>query len=188
MPKRRYAVRDYNLLGRRRIYTNEKEITRDNILDVLNHAKAIHDFNVKEMQFLIEYERGKQDLQRTKTIRPEIDIRVHSNIANDIKEFKVGYNWSNPIMLIQRGDNEIHETDPEKDDKGIAALNEALKNGSNIGYEDQCLAESIEVCGIDFRPIKKEPRLLYRKSWLSYGTLDFTYLTNHSLNNKIHKS
>ena len=118
-------MRDYNLLGRRRIYTNEKEITRDNILDVLNHAKAIHDFNVKEMQFLIEYERGKQDLQRTKTIRPEIDIRVHSNIANDIKEFKVGYNWSNPIMLIQRGDNEIHETDPEKDDKGIAALNEA---------------------------------------------------------------
>jgi len=146
-------VRDYDLLGRRRIYTNEKEITRDNILDVLNHAKAIHDFNVKEMQFLIEYERGKQDLQRTKTIRPEIDIRVHSNIANDIKEFKVGYNWSNPIMLIQRGDNEIHETDPEKDDKGIAALNEALKNGSNIGYEDQCLAESIEVCGIGHRMI-----------------------------------
>ena len=56
-------------------------------------------------------------------------------------------------MLIQRGDNEIHETDPEKDDKGIAALNEALKNGSNIGYEDQCLAESIEVCGIGHRMI-----------------------------------
>ena len=88
------------LRGRRKIFTSHKVITKDNLLDVLTKAKPTHLLNVAEMNFLIDYERGNQPLLRDKIIRPEIDIEVNSNLANYIKEFKIGYVWSSPAMLV----------------------------------------------------------------------------------------
>lgn len=82
------------LRGRRKIFTSHKVITKDNLLDVLTEAKSTHLLNVAEMNFLIDYERGNQPLLRDKIIRPEIDIEINSNLANYIKEFKIGYVWS----------------------------------------------------------------------------------------------
>lgn len=136
------------LLGRKKIYTNVKTITRDNIIDVLLNAYSVHQQNVREMQYLINYERGIQPLQRPKTVRKDIDIQTTSSLPNYIKEFNIGYNWGSPIMLVQRGSKELHETDSNIDDLGISALNEQLKNIENIAYEDQCMAEFVEDCGI----------------------------------------
>lgn len=139
------------LTGRHRIYTDEPEITRENIIPVLKKAYSAHLLNVTEIQYLIDYERGIQPLQREKTKRKDIDIRVCDDIANYIKKFHVGYFWSSPIMLVQRGNREMHGTDAEIDSSGITALNEMLKNGENIGYKDQCMAEFVEICGIGHR-------------------------------------
>lgn len=139
------------LTGRRKIYTSEPEITRDNIISVLKKAYSAHQINVAEIQYLIDYERGIQPLKREKTKRKDIDIRVCDDIANYIKKFHVGYFWSSPIMLVQRGSREMHDTDAEVDSSGITALNEMLKNGENIGYKDQCMAEFVEICGIGHR-------------------------------------
>lgn len=139
------------LRGRQKIYTDEKEITRDNIIPVLRKAYSQHRWNQTEIQFLIDYERGVQPLKREKTKRPDIDIQVCDNIAHYIKHFNIGYFWSNPIMLVQRGNKEIHKTDSDVDSDGIAALNEMLKNAENISYKDQCLGEFLEIAGIGHR-------------------------------------
>lgn len=125
--------RPRQLIGRKRIYSRYKNIDRNNLLEVLDKAMNIHRENVQEMKFLIEYERGKQPLVRPKTIRPDIDIRVHANLANYVKEFKIAYNWGNPVTMVQRGNKELHDTDSSTDDSGISALNETLINGENIG-------------------------------------------------------
>ena len=141
------------LLGRTKIYTDETSIDEDNILSVLRKAYAKHLFNRRQMQFLIDYEGGQQPLKRQKIVRPDIDIKVNGSVANYVKEFKIGYNWSSPIMLVQRGDKEMHGSDSKTDDAGITSLNEILTNGENIGYKDQCMAEFIEICGIGHRMI-----------------------------------
>lgn len=136
------------LTGRKRIYTDYKEINRDNIIEVLKKAYSVHCQNAREIQYLMDYEKGIQPLQREKKIRPEINIEVTDNMANYIKKFHIGYFWSSPIPLIQRGSNEMHKTNEQTDSMGITALNEMLKNGENITYKDQCMAEFYETAGI----------------------------------------
>lgn len=150
-----------SLLGRQKIYTDVEKIDKSNVIEVLQKAYAKHRQNVLEMQYLIDYERGEQPLKRQKTVRADIDIRVNSSLPNYIKKFKKGYNWGSPILLVQRGNKEIHNTNSETDDSGISGLNEILKNGENISFKDQQMAEFIEICGIGHRMI--EPKTFPEK-------------------------
>lgn len=148
-----FPILGSGLLGRRKIYTNVKFITEENIIDVLKKAYSIHCQNVYDIQFLIDYEKGIQPLQRPKKVRPDINIQTTSMLPNYIKEFNIGYNWGSPIMLVQRGNKELHGTNANIDDLGISALNEQLKNIENIGYKDQCMAEFLEPCGIGHKMV-----------------------------------
>lgn len=141
------------LEGRKKIFTDVKHIDRTNVVKVLQKAYGVHQENANDIQLLMFFEQGKQPLQRVKTIRPDIDIRVNSGLPNYIKKFKLGYHWGNPIMLIQRGDKELHGKNGEDDDLGISALNEILKNGENIAYKDQQMGEFIEISGIGHRMV-----------------------------------
>lgn len=139
------------LRGRTRIYTDEAVITGENIVKVLRNAYSVHQENQREIQYLIDYELGEQPLPREKTIRPDIDIRVSENAANFVTEFKKGYFWGIPPVLIQHGDKEIHGTEEQSDDAGIAGLNEMLLNGCDIAYQNQILGDFVEKCGIGHR-------------------------------------
>lgn len=116
-------------------------------------AYDIHKINRYDIQFLIDYERGKQPLQRIKKIRPEIDIKVTSSLPHYIKRFKIGYNHGSPVMMVQRGNNELHNTDPSADDSGIASLNELWRNTEDIGAKDQSMFEFLEICGIGHKMV-----------------------------------
>lgn len=157
--------------GRIKIFTDEKEITRENIIPVLQKAYAKHRFNARKIQFLLDYERGEQPLKRNKIIRKEIDIRTCDNLANQIKEFKVGYFWGTPAMMVQRGNNEPHSTDTNTDDNGITALNEMLKNGNFLGRIDQELAEYCEIGGIGHRIVDIKTDFESKKSIDTYVNL-----------------
>lgn len=145
-----------NLRGRRRIYTTEKEITRDNLLKVLSNAFGVHLLNQTEIQFLFDYELGDQPLQREKIVRADVDIKISENAANYVVEFKKGYFWGTPPVLIQHADKEgrNESSDPKSDDLGISALNEMLLNALDISYENQILGDFVEKCGIGHRLIE----------------------------------
>ena len=80
-----------NLIGREKIFTDVKEITRDNVLTVLRKAYAKHRINAFDMQRLIDYEAGIQPLPFEKIVRADIDIQTCDNMANYVTEFKKGY-------------------------------------------------------------------------------------------------
>ena len=53
--------------GRRNIYTAEREITEENIIQVLQDTYLLHQENVMMIQYLLDYDSGIQPiLQRTK--------------------------------------------------------------------------------------------------------------------------
>lgn len=92
------------LLGRKVIYTDEDEITQDNVLEVLNDAMLIHSVNRSEIDYLYKYYRGDQPiLKRQKDVRPEICNRIVENRANEIVSFKVGYLMGEPVQYVGRG-------------------------------------------------------------------------------------
>lgn len=140
------------LTGRKRIFTDETAVDRKNIISVLQDALIVHAGNAADMQFLLQYEKGNQPLVRKKEIRPDIDIRVTDNVANEITEFKLGYNWGNPITLVQRGNKDMNGSNPSKDDMAISMLNEML-DFESMAAKDQELARYIEICGIGHRMI-----------------------------------
>lgn len=145
-------LRELELLGRKRIYTDVDEITVENIFVVLEEAWAIHEINLAEILYLLEYEKGMQPLIREKTIRPEIDIKVSDNLANQITEFKLGYNWGNPITYVQKGNKDMSGNIPAKDDDAITTLNEM--NDAEAAYaKDQELARFVEITGIGFQMV-----------------------------------
>lgn len=147
-----YEKENIELLGRRRIYTDVEEITEGNIIQVLQDALNIHQENAREIAYLLRYEKGVQPLQRKKTVRSDIDIKVSDNIANQVTEFKLGYNWGNPISLVQRGNKDLSGNDADSDDDAISMLNE-MNEAEAVFAKDQELARYIEICGIGFQMI-----------------------------------
>ena len=139
------------LKGRKKILTEYKEITEQNILEVLQKSYAKHRINALEMQYLIDYELGIQPLPYEKIVRPEINIQTTDNMANYVTEFKKGYFWGIPPIYTQRGNKEHHSTDSNVDSTGISALNEMMLNGICIGAENQKLADFVEKTGIGHR-------------------------------------
>lgn len=146
-------MRMYNLKGRKRIYTDEKAIDESNLIKVLRSSYTAHQQNMREIDYLFDYELGFQPLPREKKIRPDIDIQISENAANFVTDFKKGYFWGIPPVMIQHGDKEMHGTNPMSDDTGIAALNEMLLNGLDIAYQNQILGDYVEKCGIGHRLI-----------------------------------
>jgi len=139
------------LKGRREIFTDVKEITKENICEVMDEAFSIHLLNASEIKYLQEYERGVQPIQnRVKEIRPEINYKVVENHAAEITAFKVGYVFGSPITFVQRASNDIYGNNGNIDDKKISILNEMMFEEGKI-TQDQALGKDLAVTGLGYR-------------------------------------
>ena len=139
------------LKGRREIFTDVKEITKENISKVLADAFETHLLNVDEIKYLQEYERGNQPiLNRIKEVRPEINNKIVENHAAEITAFKVGYVFGSPITFVQRASVDTSGNKGETDDRRLAILNEMMFEEGKAA-QDQVLGKDISVCGIGYR-------------------------------------
>ncbi len=131
--------------GRRVIYTNEEKITRENVIDVLEKALAVHQHNRREEIYLMEYLRGKQPiLNRVKQVNGEINNKVVVNIANEIVTFKTSEFAGEPIQYVSRASK--NENVPEK----VADINNMmLSEGKQT--KDIELAHRMFTCGVGYR-------------------------------------
>ena len=88
--------------GRKRIII-DAEINRNTILDVLQKAWAIHLLNVNDMKYLIDYYKGRQDIEnREPSYTSGINEKVTLNYAYSSVRDIVGYTFGKPTQLIQR--------------------------------------------------------------------------------------
>lgn len=137
-----------NLFGRTQIFTDVDAVTRENILDVLGEASKVHAKNVKEIEYLFNYYKGKQPiLERIKNIRPEINNMIVENRAKEIVDFKVGYLVGEPIQYVGR------------EGKDLKTLNDMMVMRDKES-QDEDLATWQMIAGLGIRgafPTKEEP-------------------------------
>lgn len=146
------AYGDFELRGRRRIFTDVDEINDSNVIKVLQDAMLIHEQNKSQSSFLLKYEKGFQPLKRDKNIRKDIDVKVCDNVANEVTEFKLGYFWGNPIMFVQRADKDINGNSANEDDKAVSMLNEMLED-EFMPEKDQELGRFVEITGVGYQMV-----------------------------------
>lgn len=86
--------------GRTRIILDYEEVTKDNILEVLDKAISKHNNNKSDCDYLINYYLGKQDiLEREESKTSTINNQVVVNFASPITREIVGYTLGKPIEL-----------------------------------------------------------------------------------------
>lgn len=154
-----------NYTGRKVLYTNEDEITKDNVIDVLKKAIDDNTSNIADMKYLYDYYKGKQPvLERKKDFNDNILNMVVENRANEIVSFKTGYFLAAPIQYIDAGEDTISQD--------LKTLNTWLDLESKE-ESDLELAEWFSICGTAFRlALPKEERLDDNDSPFEFFTLD----------------
>jgi len=155
------------LRGRKQIFTDKAVIDRNNILEVLGEAFAIHEQNRAEMLYLFEYVKGDQPiLKREKQIRSEINEKIVDNMASEILGFKLGYEFGSPITYVQRARKDIKSQkalfrfisklftskETQKEDMRVSALNEMMVEECKAA-KDIHLAKDVKTCGVGYRLI-----------------------------------
>ena len=135
------------LIGRKKIHTDEVEVTAQNIAAIVDLAmNTDHAANRNEMEYLFKYERGLQPvIDRQKTIRPEIKNIVIENHASEVVDFTVGYQAGNPINLVARSVN----AELKHSDKRILKINEMLAE-ENKQAKDIELFRNFHIAGIAY--------------------------------------
>ena len=170
-----YEKENLELLGRRRIYTDASEITEENVIPVLQSALIIHEQNRQEIIYLTRYEKGIQPLKRKKVIRDDINVVVADNIANQVVEFKTGYEWGNPITFVQKNDKRTEEGSVSAaDDTAITLLNSY--NDMEVSFaKDQKLARSVLITGLGFQMVDIRRDYVEGECPFELNTLDPAY-------------
>lgn len=155
------------LFGRKQIFCDKTNIDKTNILEVLGEAYVIHEQNRAEMLYLFEYVKGRQPiLDREKQIRPEINEKIVDNMASEILEFKLGYEFGSPISYVQRARKDIKSRnalfsffkklftsdESKKEDLRVSAINEMMVEECKAA-KDLMLAKDVKTCGVGYRLI-----------------------------------
>lgn len=136
--------KDVPMFGRRKITTSVKDVTKDNIVGLLQRAVTIHEQNALECDTLYNYYKGDQPiLNRVKKHRPEINNKVVVNQAFEIVDFKKGYTFGTPVTYVRKSDRDGLS---EK----IGTLN-TLMEDNDKHYHDSSLAEWFYICGTAYR-------------------------------------
>lgn len=147
-------VCEKGLHGRRSIYTSERDITVDNVLEVLSDALSVHSLNRREIDYLHGYVRGIQPIiDRQKKYNAEICNRVVENRANEIVTFKTANFIGEPLQYVSRGTD---DTVPEK----IELLNSFMLT-ENKASKDVDLAHWMFTCGVGYRLVLNDKAFAY---------------------------
>lgn len=94
--------------GRRVIKTSVKQITEDNVVEVLGKALGVHELNRSEIDYLWKYYKGEQPIRyRTKDVRPEICNKIVENRANEIVSFTKRQADKEEQTIVQIGNRHI---------------------------------------------------------------------------------
>lgn len=142
-------VSQLNFYGRREILTDERVITKENVLDILKKAVGVHTQNAHDIDFLHGYYVGRHNiLDRIKEVRPEINNKIVENHAAEIVNFKTGFTFGEPVQYVYRGESPAGDNDG--DDNGIAYLNR-LMDDSNKPAQDSEIGQWFYECGISYR-------------------------------------
>lgn len=129
------------LTGRTKIKTTVKAITAENVREVLEESLAYHSKNAREIQYLWDCYRGKQDIRKKKKyVRENINNKITVNRANQVVTFKTAYLLNEPIQYISHGGN-------DKISANVVKLNEFMRAEDKLA-KDKEIVDWFHICGV----------------------------------------
>lgn len=138
--------------GRKVIFSNVKNITKDNVVDVFSKALPIHNQNRREIDYLHHYVSGDQPiLYRTKDVRPEIKNDVVENHAWEITRFMMAQTYGEPIQYVSVKDD-------QNKSKEIDKLNDFMRVIDKSYYDIQ-IGDWQSTCGTAYREVWSKSRI-----------------------------
>lgn len=164
------------LFGRRQIFYDDVEITRENVREIVGQVMPIHRINASEISKLYHIYRGKMAiLNKTRTVREDINNRITVAYANEIVTFKTGYLLGEPIQYVSRGEKDAESSDEAS--KQIEILNRYASDCDKAA-KDIALAEWFHICGTAYRYINTDNDAADDESPFETFTLDprFTFV------------
>ena len=163
-------VRVMQTIGRNIIWTQEKEITSANVVEVIRNAWPVFSMNRSECDFLLRYDRGEQPIRRKKTYRSDINIECIDNVANEITTFWTGMIYGNEITMVQRGESDSGKANREEQE-AIARLNECYAAEFAKSKRAE-LADYVEICGHGYTYTDVNTDYADGDSYFKYTVLD----------------
>ena len=139
------------LFGRKVIYYDTGEVTRENVCEILNKVLDTHRANQNDIEHLYSIYRGRQAIfDKEKAVREEINNKIVVNFANQIVTFKTGYLLGKPIQYVSRG-----ERTESLSDTVSAEIDDLNRYASDCdkAAKDVELAEWFHICGTSYRMI-----------------------------------
>lgn len=145
------------LKGRRKIVTefsSEDLKNPANLAILVNSTMPVHLENKAEIDWLVNYKNGIQPiLDKTKTVRPEINNVLVINHAQMITRTIIGYFLGTPIQYIQSGaakkeqidtlNNYVNYEDKASTDKEIGEFQSIAGTAYRIIYTDGALGDEV---------------------------------------------
>lgn len=149
-------------MGRKRVYTSEESVNLGNIEAVMAECLPVHRANASAESYLWRYYKGDQPvLYRTKESRPEICNIVVENHAQEAVQFKVGYQFAEPLQYIPRSseddDSTGHEGSEDELVNNVRVLN-SLCHAVDKASQDRDIFEWMCVCGLGYRMLRAVPQ------------------------------
>ena len=179
------SVQPEMLFGRKVIYYDDVEITRQNVRDIVRDIMPDHQKNKREIDRLYRIFRGEQAvLGKTKSVRAEINNKIIVNYANQIVSFKTGYLLGKPIQYVSRGERTMDISDEVSQE--IDTLNRYASDCDKAA-KDVELAEWFHICGTSYRMIESNGDALDGESPFNIYTLDPRYTCVVYSNDVTHK-
>ena len=89
--------------GRRKIFTDETEITAENVIAEVEAAFLVHSDNRAEIEKLYQYYRNKTEIEnKTKAVREDINYKIGEARCLEVTNFYKGYIFGEPIQYVRR--------------------------------------------------------------------------------------
>ena len=166
-------------IGRLKLFADTKEITRDNVVDVIESVRSDFLINQNRCDELLAIEAGDMPICREKKVRPDINVVTVDPIAHEICQFKEGYHWGSAISFVQRG---LKDSGSVGENEGIALLNECYA-AENVGRKQRVLGHFVEITGIGYTFVDIKSEWREGDSYFELETLDprFAFVIRSSM-------
>lgn len=130
--------------GRKVIFSNVREVNRENVRNVMGNALPIHNQNRREIDYLYHYVAGDQPiLYREKDVRPEIKNDVVENHALEVVRFMTAQTYGEPIQYVSTKDKSGLSSEIDK-------LNDYMRVLDKSFYDIQ-IGDWQSTCGTAYR-------------------------------------
>ena len=148
--------------GRRKIFTDEAEITAENVVKEVNAAYLVHLENRNEIISLYQYYRNKTVIEdKKKEVRENINFKVGEARCLEVTNFYKGYIFGEPIQYVRREKSQNGTAD-DVIAADINALNSCMSDANKASC-DSTLGKWMLVGGAGYK------MALPNKAWQKDG-------------------